>query len=298
MNYAMKKSEKVFQAFTYILFILLAISAVYPFINAIALAFNQGYDSLRGGIYLWPRMPTLENFMAVFSNKDILRGAYISVFRTVVGTAVHIILCGMCAFALSKKYLPGRKLFITFLFIPMVFSGGIIPFYILLRNLHLTNTIWVYVLPYIYSFFNIVIMRTYFESLPDEVEEAAIIDGCGYLRLFLRIVVPLSLPIMATVALYMAVSHWNDWFVGQFYVTKKSLYPLQTILVKFLKENEANDVLSRLGVKTAGVSSKQSFTTESLKMAVLVVVTFPILCSYPFLQKYFIKGVLIGSVKG
>lgn len=297
MKYKMSFGESLGQTLIYIALAVLSVTTLYPFINAAALAFNQGYDSLRGGIYLWPRTPTLENFRVMFSNENIGNAAYVSVFRTVVGAALHVLFSAACAFALSYRKLPGRGLITGFLFIPMIFGGGIIPFYILLRDLHLTNSIWVYILPYLFSFYNILILRTYFEGLPEEVKEAAIIDGCGYGRMLVRIIMPLSLPVLATIALYSAVAHWNDWFAGYFYVNNEALQPLQTMLVRFLKENEVTSIFAKLGVSASSTVQTKSYTSESLKMAVLVIVSFPILCVYPFLQKYFIKGALIGAVK-
>ncbi|OGO79835.1 MAG: hypothetical protein A2Y21_05475 [Clostridiales bacterium GWC2_40_7] len=297
MRYKISVSEVAFNIFSYLLLIILSISAVYPFLNSIALAFNQGNDSLRGGIYFWPRLATLENFKAIFSNNDILNGTYVSVFKTVVGTLLHVSVTAACAFSLSKRYLPGNKLLTAYLLIPTLFGGGIVPYYILLRSLHLTNSIWVYILPSLFSFFNILIIRTYFESLPAEIEEAAIIEGCNYFTILIRIIMPLSLPVIATVALFTAVGQWNDWFAGYFFVSRNELQPLSTILVNFLKENDTSSIFDKLGVNSAH-SITRTYTSESLKMAVLVVVTMPILVTYPFLQKYFLKGVLIGSVKG
>ncbi len=262
------------------------------------MAFNEGYDSLKGGIYLWPRIPTFENFRVVWVNNNLLQAAFISVFRTVLGTALHVILAICCAFSMSKRAYPGRKFIVTYLLIPTLITGGVVPYYILLRNIGLINNIWLFVLSGVYSFFNIVILRTYFEGLPQEIEEAARIDGCGHVRMLTQIIVPVSLPVIATIGMYSAVGHWNDWFTGEFYVTKPALKPLQTVLTNFLKTtSQASSPSDIAGINTSQQVSS-TFTSESMKMAVLVIVTLPILATYPLLQKYFIKGVLIGSVKG
>ncbi|MBR5496340.1 MAG: carbohydrate ABC transporter permease [Oscillospiraceae bacterium] len=291
--------ENIFQIVAIIVITVLSISMIYPFLNSIALAFNEGYDSLKGGIYLWPRKATFENFRVVWVNNNLMQAAFVSVFRTVLGTALHVILSICCAFAMSKKAYPGRKIITTYLLIPTLITGGIVPYYILLRNIGLINNIWLFVLTGVYSFFNMVILRTYFEGLPQEIEEAARIDGCGHVRMLTQIIVPISLPVIATIGMYAAVAHWNDWFTGEFYMTKPDLKPLQTVLTNFLKStSQATDSISSMTGQSASQQVSSTFTSESMKMAVLVIVTLPILATYPLLQKYFIKGVLIGSVKG
>lgn len=294
------RAEIAFQIICVTFLSILCISCLYPFVNAIAIAFNEGYDSIRGGIYLWPRKFTLENFRVIFTTNSILPAAAVSVFRTVVGTGIHVVLATACAYALAQKKLPGHKYITIFFLIPTLFSGGIVPFYIILKNLHLTNTIWVYILPSIFSFFNIVILRTYFEGIPESLVEAAEIDGCGQLRTLLQVVIPISLPVIATIALYAAVGHWNDWFAGKYYVTDLDLRPLQTVLVDFLKGSESSSTISGLGLSLGSIAAdnQRTFTSESVKMAILVITTLPILVTYPFLQRYFIKGALVGSVKG
>ncbi len=291
--------ENVFQIVALIVLTVLSISMIYPFLNSIALAFNEGYDSLKGGIYLWPRKATFENFRVVWVNNNLMQAAFVSVFRTVLGTALHLVLSICCAFAMSKKAYPGRKFIVTYLLIPTLISGGVVPYYILLRNIGLINNIWLFVLTGVYSFFNMVILRTYFEGLPQEIEEAARIDGCGHVRMLTQIIVPISLPVIATIGMYAAVAHWNDWFTGEFYMTKPELKPLQTVLTNFLKStSQPTDSISAMTGQNSGQQVSSTFTSESMKMAVLVIVTLPILATYPLLQKYFIKGVLIGSVKG
>ena len=286
--------ENIFQVVALIVISILSISMVYPFLNSIALAFNEGYDSLKGGIYLWPRIPTFENFRVVWVNNNLMQAAFVSVFRTVLGTALHVVLSVCCAFAMSKKAYPGRKLIVTYLLIPTLITGGVVPYYILLRNIGLINNIWLFVLTGVYSFFNIVILRTYFEGLPQEIEEAASIDGCGHVRMLTQIIAPISLPVIATIGMYSAVGHWNDWFTGEFYVTKPELKPLQTVLTNFLKTTSQQvDITGQ----QQGQQQASTFTSESMKMAVLVIVTLPILATNPLLQKYFIKGLTQGGVK-
>ncbi|WP_105614096.1 carbohydrate ABC transporter permease [Vallitalea okinawensis] len=288
--------EKIFKVCNYTFLTFLGFSTFYPFFYILILSFNDGYDALKGGLYFWPRVFTLQNYIKAFEDPLILNAFGISLFRTVVGTFLAVLLTALAGYALARKDLPGRGIITFFFFFTTIFSGGLIPFFILLRSLHLTRSVWIYVLPYLYSFFNIVIMRTYFQTIPDEMRESAVIDGCGELGIFLKIYLPLSGPMLATITLFYGVGHWNDWFVGAFFVSDKSLKPAATLLQKILSETnfeQATDT-NRMNFNI----NRAKTTPEALRMAFLMIITFPIICVYPFLQKYFVKGVMIGSVKG
>lgn len=297
----MKRHLSIFTALNYLILALVGFSMVYPFIYILAYSLNDGKDSMMGALYFLPRKWTLENYGQVFEDARIWQAYKITLLRTVLGTFLHVALSTLMAYALSKKSLPGRSFFAFYIFLPTIFSAGFIPFFITLQKLHLINTFWVYVIPMLFSFMHIVIIRTFLQGIPEELEESAHIDGYGDFQIFLRIILPLSGPVLATISLFIGVAHWNDWFTGAYYVSDKDLKPVQTLLQEMLTQAEAfsssQQRAAQQGGQTVGSSAGGS-TPESLRMALLVITVFPILCIYPFLQRYFVKGVMIGSVKG
>ncbi|GGD47756.1 carbohydrate ABC transporter permease [Paenibacillus nasutitermitis] len=297
--YKLTAGEKLFKFINYAIIILLCLSIILPFLNIFALSFNSGKDAERGGISFWPRMWTLENYEQVFTSSNIGKAFAISLFRTVLGTAAGVFLTAMAAYALKSKTLPGVRFFTMMIFFTMLFSGGIIPYYMLLSNLHLTNTIWVYVLPSLYSAWNLIIVRTFFQQIGISLEEAARIDGCSDFGIFMKIIMPLSKPVLATISLFTAVGHWNDWFTGSFFVRSAELRPLSTLLQEMLTKQDAirQYLMTAAGSNQQELLAKIQLTGDSLKMATIMVVVAPIICVYPFIQKYFAKGAMIGSVK-
>ncbi|UVI28920.1 carbohydrate ABC transporter permease [Paenibacillus spongiae] len=296
--YKLSVGEKIFKIVIYLLIIGLCLSIILPFMNILALSFNAGKDAERGGIYFWPRAWSTENFKEVFMSANVGTAFGISIFRTVVGTVASVFLTAMAAYALKGKTLPGVKFFTLLIFFTMLFSGGIIPYYMLLKSLNLTNTIWVYVIPSLYSAWNLIIMRTFFQQIHPSLEESARIDGYNDFSIFMRIIMPLSRPVVAVIALFNAVSHWNDWFTGAFYVRSSNLRPLSTLLQEMLMQAEAmRDTLSQAAGANYDALEKIQVTGNSLKMATIVIVVTPIILIYPFIQKYFAKGVMIGSLK-
>lgn len=296
----MLRKISIFQTVNIAVLALIGFATLYPFIYIVAYSLNDGMDSMRGGIYFLPRQFTLDNYMAVFNDATLINAYKITVLRTVVGTLCSVLLCAAFAYALTKRTLPGRTFVVLLMFLPTLFQAGLIPNFILFRQLNIVNTFWVYIIPSLYSFWNIIIMRTFFLQLPDALEESAKIDGCSDIGVFWRVILPLSGPVLATIALFVGVGHWNDWFTGTFFVSNADLKPVQTLLQDLLSNSEAlASVASEMNNKGGGAmfSSKQ-MTPESLRMSTLVVATLPIVCVYPFLQKYFVKGVMIGSVKG
>jgi putative aldouronate transport system permease protein len=281
----------------YLLVTLFILSIILPFANVIALSFNNGQDAARGGVTFWPRQFSLDNYRDVFQDPDLLSSYKITILRVVLGTVSSVLLTAMAAYALKFRTLPGRRLYSFMILFTMLFSGGIVPYYMLLKDIHLTNTFWVYIIPWFYSAWNILLMRTFFMGIPESLEESAMIDGANHLRIFFSLVLPLSKPIIAVIALFNGVAHWNDWFTGAFYVSDKELHPLQTVLRAMLMSAEA--MRRRMVIiYTQQQGALLSVTTESLKMATIVVATVPIVCIYPFIQKYFVQGVMIGSIKG
>lgn len=297
----MKRRISIFTVLNYSILALVGFSMVYPFIYILAYSLNDGKDSLLGSLYFLPRKWTLENYAQVFDNARIWQAYKITLLRTLIGTFLHVALSTLMAYALSKKALPGRSFFAFYIFLPTIFSAGFIPFFITLQKLHLINTFWVYVIPMLFSFMHIVIIRTFLQGIPEELEESARIDGYGDFQIFARIIVPLSGPVLATISLFIGVAHWNDWFSGAYYVSDKNLIPVQTMLQEMLTQAEAFSSSAQRAAQQGGQTvntGAQGATPESLRMALLVITVFPILCVYPFLQRYFVKGVMIGSVKG
>jgi putative aldouronate transport system permease protein len=295
---ARSRSDYLVDAIIYVALLLFAFVTIYPLWNCIVISFNAGSDTARGGITFWPRQFTLENYQVVFRNEGIYRAFVVSVLRTVVGTALSIFFTAMLAYGLSKK-VTGGKFYMLLCVITMYFSGGLIPTYLLIRSLHMMNTFWVLVIPGMVSVFHMIVFRAFFLSLPSELEEAAKIDGCSNLGVFFRVVLPLSGPVLASLSLFTAVYHWNEWFSASIYISDQKLYPLQTLLAQVINSNLMSEQLAQAGSATSVFMDKirQSVTTKSLLMTTMVVATLPIIAVYPFIQKHFAKGVMLGSLK-
>lgn len=295
----MKKSfaEKTFNVFNISFMLLIAIIMIYPYLNQMAISFNEGADSARGGITIIPRVFTLQNYKAILTNSDFLDAAVISVCKTVLNTVVATFINFSAAYGLTRKGLPYRKAITLYLMIPAYISAGVIPMYMLYRDLHIINTFWVYVFPVLYSFYNIVIIRSFLQELPASLEESAKLDGATDFKIMLKIIVPISMPVIATVALWSAVNSWNGWTDTLMYVTDKKLYTLQYLMMRLVKESEmAQQMALQLSMGQTAENVTKT-TSESVKAASLIVTTLPIIVVYPFLQKYFIKGVTLGAVK-
>jgi len=296
-----RKKWSMFSIVNYTVLAIFAFTTLYPFIYILAYSLSDGVEAMKNPIYFLPRGFTFENYIQIFQDTKFLDAYKITILRTVIGTALHVFLCALFAYALTKKTLPGRSFFTFFIFIPTLFSGGMIPTFVLYRDLGLIDSFWVYVIPFLYNFFNIIVLRTFFMQIPSSLEESAKMDGCGDFKIFIKIILPLSMPVLATIGLFNGVFHWNDWFTGTYFVTSKDLLPVQTLLNDLLNQSiaqaDAAKNASQSGT-SVGLQTIAQTTPESLRMATLMVATLPILFVYPFLQKYFVKGVMIGSVKG
>ncbi|GIO42380.1 carbohydrate ABC transporter permease [Paenibacillus apis] len=291
--------DRFMMFFIYSFLILLAVSTLYPFLNALAVSFNQGLDTSKGGVTLWPRVFTLENYKVVFKDDRLMSGFFISVLRTIIGTASAILCTAIFSYGMSKKELMGRKYYMVMCIITMYFGGGLIPTFMLIRNLGLMNSFWVFIIPSLIGVWNMIIFRTFFQGLPNGLEESAKIDGCGNWGTLFRIVLPLSGPVIATLALFTAVYHWNEWFLAGIYISDQNKYPIQTILRQILLSNIVTEQGGG-GLDASSLAHMQrakTITSKSLSMATMIVATLPIICVYPFVQKYFVKGVLVGSLK-
>lgn len=290
--------DKIVLVLIYTFLTLLAFSALYPFWNAVAVSFNQGVDTAKGGITFWPREFTLENYKIILDDDRLANGFFISISRTIVGTITSIFMTALLAFGMTRNYLIGRNFYMVFFVFTMYFAGGLIPSYLLIRSLGLMNSFWVFIIPSLISVWNMIIFRTFFKGLPVGLEESASIDGCSNWGMFFRIILPLSGPVIATLALFTAVGHWNDWFLPSIYITTDNLLPIQTILRQTLNANIVTNSNSVLDSASAMLMERsKQITSKSLTMAMMIVVTLPIVLVYPFVQKYFVKGVLVGSLK-
>ncbi|RJE84374.1 carbohydrate ABC transporter permease [Paenibacillus sp. 1011MAR3C5] len=290
--------DRLFVGVNYTLLFLLGFVAFYPFWNAAVISFNSGSDTMLGGITFWPREFTLSNYEVVFKDKRLIDGFVISVLRTSVGTLMSIIATAIFAYGMTKREMMGRKFYMVMCIITMYFSGGLIPSYLLIRELGLMNSFWVMVIPGIISVWNMIIFRTFFKGIPAGLEESASIDGASNWGIFFRIVLPLSGPVIATLSLFTAVYHWNDWFAPSIYISNVDLLPIQTKLQQILNSNIMLEQMQNMDSAAQGrMGAMRAVTTKSLSMATMMVATVPILCVYPFVQKYFVKGVLIGSLK-
>ncbi|WP_020617968.1 carbohydrate ABC transporter permease [Paenibacillus daejeonensis] len=290
--------DRFMMIFIYTALALLAFMTFYPFWNALVISFNSGADTARGGITFWPRIWTLENYKIVFQDERLVGAFFISIARTVVGTFLSILFTAVFAYGISKRELIGRNFYMVLCIITLYFSGGLIPTFLLIRELQLMNTFWVFIIPSLISVWNMIIFRTFFQGLPKGLEESAKIDGSGNWGIFFRIVIPLSGPVIATLSLFTAVFHWNDWFGPSIYITNENLLPIQTMLKQILNSNIVSDQMAQLDSAAQGQMSRmRSVTSKSLSMATMMVATIPIILVYPFVQKYFVKGVLIGSLK-
>lgn len=287
--------ERVFRWVNLFLLVLLCATVILPFMNVLALAFNDGKDAMRGGITFWPREFSLENFEYVFSNQKYFNAYKITISRTILGSALGTLVTAMTAYALCCRTLPGKGILNRYFVLTMFFSGGTIPMYLTLQSYGLLNTFWVYILnASLLSAWDLMVMRTFFSGISNSLEESAKLDGANPLRVFVSIILPLSKAVLAVIFLFKAVYHWNDWFSGAYYIKNAELYPMQTIVQRMLKLEEA---LSEMNAEGADRIMERSITGESLKMAIIIVTIGPIVLIYPFVQKYFVKGVMIGSVK-
>lgn len=290
--------DRIMVTFIYMFLILLSVSTLYPFLNAIVISLNEGLDTSKGGITLWPREFTWENYRVVFQDERLMSGFLVSVLRTVIGTVTAILATAIFSYGMSRRELMGRKYYMIICIITMYFGGGLIPSFLLIRELGLMNSFWVYIIPSLISVWNMIIFRTFFQGLPAGLEESAKIDGCGNWGTLFRVVLPLSGPVIATLALFTAVGHWNEWFLASIYISDEKLLPIQTILKQILASNIVSEQTASMDAAAlAHLQKAKTITSKSLSMATMMVATLPIVLVYPFVQKYFVKGVLVGSLK-
>lgn len=284
-----------FDGLFYLLLILLSLTILIPFIHLLSISLSPSYVATTPGLHLIPRDFTLDNYGKVFTSRFIWIGYQNTIIRTAIGTIVQLLITAMGAYVLSKKFFPHRTFWTFIIVFTMFFGGGMIPTYLLVKQLGLINRYAAMILPGLVSAYNLVIMRNFFNSIPEDYEESCMIDGANRFVIFFRIILPLSAPILATVGLWLVVGHWNSWFDVLLYIQDDTKFTLQIILRRIILSGTQQLV----DMTTGGVFYEETNSSpEGLKAASIYVATLPILCSYPYVQKYFVKGIMIGSLKG
>jgi multiple sugar transport system permease protein/putative aldouronate transport system permease protein len=289
------QGDRAYYFVSYVLVMVLVVVVLYPMVYILSASFSSAAAVNAGKVWFLPVEPSFFNYGMVLQYKNVYLGYRNSIFYTVFGTMVNVIITLICAYPLSRKGLLGRGFF-TFLFtFTMIFSGGMIPSYILMRNLRLLNTVWVMLIPGAINVTNMIVTRTYFQSsIPNELLEASKLDGCSDAQYFFRVALPLSKSVIAVITLFYAVGHWNSYFSAFLYLSDRNLFPLQIFLREILVQNQfSGDILAdpEMAEQFLGIQ-------ETLKYAIIVLATAPLMCLYPFVQKHFVKGVMIGSLKG
>lgn len=289
--------DKIFDSVNYVLLMFLVVVTLYPFLNTLVISLNDPIDAIRGGLYLWPREFTLTNYKVVLSEKNIYQATLISVLRTVIGGVLGVLASFMTAYGISRKDFVLRKFFTNSFILTMYIGGGLIPTYFLMRGLHLTNNFWVYILPMMVSAFNIMVVRSYIDGIPGSLIESAKMDGASEYRILFNIMFPLCIPVLATITLYVAVRQWNSWFdVFLYCSSRRSLSTLQYELQKVLQSSQ--QMSSNVDYNRSASEAGATVTPYSIRATMTIVATAPILATYPYLQKYFVKGLTLGGVKG
>ena len=290
---------RVFDAVNGIVIALLMFLMIYPFWNMLILSFNDGTDALLGKLYFWPRVWTLSNYEYVFKNRDLLHGALVSVLRVVVGTVTGVICNALLGYIVSCRQFYGRKFMRVLFIITMYFGGGLIPTYLLMLELGFMNNFLVYIIPGLFSCYYMLLASSYIQNIPEALFESARIDGASNMRVLFQIVLPISLPMLATITLFYAVSYWNDYFTARMYISSIDKRPLQLYLYDLI--NNALQIMNQGADGNTGALSADdvmNLTPESVRAAAITLSTLPILLVYPQLQKYFVSGIVVGSVKG
>jgi putative aldouronate transport system permease protein len=291
----LSRGDRLFDLLNAAMLGIILLIILYPLYFVLIASVSDSMLVLQGKVWFWPKGLSFNVYYRVFQNQDILTGYRNVIAYTLIGTLVNLALTIMGAYPLSRRDFTGRNAILLILTFTMFFSGGIIPTYMIVRNLGLVNSFWALILPGAVSVWNLIIMRTFFQNtIPNDLQESAFMDGCSNFRLLWSIVLPLSMPVIAVVTLYYAVGHWNSYFQALIYLSDRSKYPLQMFLRELLIQNQMQNMMET----DSETMAQQAMIAEGLKYAVIVVSSLPILCLYPFLQRYFAKGVMIGAVKG
>jgi putative aldouronate transport system permease protein len=289
-------SDRIFDVLLYLFMIIVAIVTLYPFLNVLAISFNNSTDTIRGGIHIWPRIFTLENYRTIFKYDLLLTAFGNSVLRTVLGTLIGVLSSSMLAYVISRKDFMYRRQISVLFAITLYVSGGLIPVYMLMRNMGLIGTFAIYILPSIINAWNVFVIRSFIDGLPPSLQESAKLDGANDIRIFWSVILPLCKPVLATIALFVAVGQWNAWFDTFLYnSSKENLTTLQYEMMKILSNTTASQ--SADSFRSGNIEASTRVSPESIRMAITIIATVPILVVYPFLQRYFVKGLTLGAVK-
>lgn len=289
-------AEVVGDIFVYVFLAAVLIVTFLPFWNIFVLSLNDANDTMRGGFFLWPRAFTIDSYTAVMKNPEIFPALKVTFLRTIVAVPLTLLMTTMLAYALSQRTLPGKKPLTLFFIFTMYFSGGMIPSYMVNKSLGLIDSFWVFIFPTLFNAFWMILIRTYLEGLPKELEESAKLDGANDMVILFRIILPLCTPVLATITLFSAINHWNAWYDSYIYTYKDELKTLPAILVKILNQYQTGDMLTT-AQQMANEARRLPVSSETIRMTVTIVATVPIILLYPFLQRYLIKGMMLGSVK-
>lgn len=290
MLYDKTLGNRLFDIFNYSFLLIFSVACGLPFLYILAVSFTSPEEVAKGGIILFPKEWSLASYRYIFSTNTLVRSLMVSIYITVVGTFINLVFTSLMAYPLSKPHIRGRQFILLAVLFTMLFGGGLIPTYFVVKALGLTNTLWSLMIPSAISAFNLIVLKNFFQQIPDGLEDSAKIDGCSDLGVLFRIVLPLSMPAMATFALFYAVSHWNQFFNAVMYINDNTKWPIQVLLREIV-------ILAQSRIGDASIDETQ-IQPLTIRMAVIVFATVPILFVYPFLQKHFTKGVLLGSVKG
>ncbi|OWA37811.1 sugar ABC transporter permease [Saccharibacillus sp. O16] len=293
------KQDKLFLVFVYLILTVALVIVAYPLIYILSASISNPTLVAAGEMWLLPKDITFEGYRRVFQDSSIWNGYLNTIIYTVVGTLVNLIVTLPAAYALSRRDFVGRNLFMVLFLVTMFFGGGLVPTYLVVRSLGLVDTMWALILPGATSVWNLIVCRTFFQSsIPKELQEAAEIDGCSNFRLYFRIVLPLSTALIAVMALFFGVGHWNNYFSAMIYLNHQEKYPLQLVLRQILVLQQMSAESGTVGASMATSLNSKAEVAALVKYAVIIVATLPIIAVYPFLQRYFVQGVMIGSVKG
>ena len=288
-------SEWVLDICKVVFLIVVTVVTVYPFWNIFIVSLNDPTDTMKGSLYFWPRKLSILSYKEILGRSTFVHSIGVTLARTLIGTPLAVMCTSMLAYSLSRKELVGRKFWNMMFVFTMYFGGGQVPYYMVLKNLGLLDNFWVFIFPLIMSVYNMILIRSYIESMPDELFEAVKIDGGNDLVVYWKIILPLAKPILMTVALFVAITQWNSWFDAYLYTSSENLKPMQSILVEILNQYNTGATTS---AQMSNAKSGMTITPDSLRMAATMVATLPIICVYPFIQKYFVKGIMLGAVKG
>lgn len=292
-------ADRIFQSCVYLFLIMALVIVLYPLIYIISASISDPQTVNSGEMLLFPKGITFEGYKTIFENKSIWRGYANTIFYTALGTSINLIVTIPCAYALSRDDFAGKKFFTKFMLVTMFLSGGLIPTYLIVKNLGMINTIWAMVIPNAASVYNIVVTRTFFQStIPRELEEAATIDGCSDFKMFIKVILPISLPIIAVMALFYGVGHWNSYFNALIYLSDRAMYPLQMVLREILVLQDLASNATGMNSSMAEFMYSKQQLVQVIQYGVMIVSTLPVIVVYPFLQKYFVKGMMVGSIKG